>query len=46
MRGYINTAQLYSRALTATEIKQNFDTFKTRFDLSGTGTTSGVEVPL
>jgi hypothetical protein len=46
MRGFINSAQLYSRALTANEIKQNFDTFKTRFDLSGTGTTSGVEVPL
>ena len=46
MQGYINSAQLYNRALSANEIKQNFDTFKTRFDLSGTGTTSGVEVPL
>ena len=46
MRGLINSVQLYNRALTANEIKQNFDTFKTRFDLTGTGTTSGVEVPM
>jgi hypothetical protein len=46
MRGYINSVQLYNRTLTANEIKQNFDIFKTRFGLTGTGTTNGVEVPL
>lgn len=46
MQGYINSVQLYNRALSANEVKQNFDTFKTRFDLTGTGTTSGVEVPM
>jgi hypothetical protein len=46
MQGLINSVQLYNRVLVANEIKQNFDVFKTRFGLSGAGTTSGVEVPM
>jgi len=46
MQGLINSVQLYNRVLVANEIKQNFDVFKTRFGLSGSGTTSGVEVPM
>lgn len=46
MQGYINSVQLYNRALNANEVKQNFEAYKSRFDLAGTGTTNGLEAPM